>query len=371
MHGKIKKISIILLIIFIFALIAGCTSNSSTNTATPSVSTTVTAPGAIYSSGDVVKNPKVSSQYALLVIGYDPSNDMYERALIYPNPSGTWGYRPNTNTEKISRTELEKVYTQKVTHVSVSAIPVSAPTPVTTTAAAYQTNAGASTTTEATTTTISSSAAPQVKSIDPSDGVAGLAVSITDLEGTNFQSNANVSLARAEGDSPIITGTNVNVVSATKITCGFAIPLSATVGVWDVLVTNPDGQIAKYMNGFTVHENPNPSATSTTTATTTSTSANTVSITMVDPPVIVAGGAGTYVVVKVTGSNIPSTANLVLRQSGKLDMVGTSAYMPAIGQLQASFNILPTPTSSGQWTVAIVDSSGTVLATLPNGITIS
>ena len=368
MKNGIQKISFIVVIIFIFALVAGCTSNSSTNAATPSASTTVTAPGAIYSPGDVVKNPKVSSQYALLVIGFDPSTDMYERALIYPNPTGTWGYRLNTKTEKISRTELEKVYTQKVTHVSVSAIPVSTPTPVTTTAAAYQTNAGASTTTEATTTTTTSSAAPLIKSIDPSDGVAGLAVSITDLEGTNFQSNANVSLARAGGDSPIITGTNVNVVSATKITCGFAIPLSATVGVWDVLVTNPDGQVAKYTNGFTVHENPNPSATSTTTTTTTSTSVGSVVISQIDQPVIFGGTTGGYFVFTVTGTNIMPSATIVLRKSGSSDIVGTNLGLITTNQQKVSFNI--PAASTGLWNIVLTNTDGST-GTLQGGLMIN
>ncbi len=39
----------------------------------------------------------------MLIMGYDPATDMYERALIYPNADGSWGYRRNSNTEKASR----------------------------------------------------------------------------------------------------------------------------------------------------------------------------------------------------------------------------------------------------------------------------
>jgi len=367
MKIRIETFSLIVAIIFIFVLIAGCTGNSGTSDATPTATATITASGAMYSPGDVVKNPKVSSQYALLIIGYDPSTDMYERALIYPNTDGTWGYRLNANTEKVLRADLEKVYTQKVTSVSVPAIPVSAPAKVTT-AAVYQTTAAASSTT-ATATTTTSAAAPQIRSIDPDNALAGTTVTIPDLEGYNFQSNAAVALVRTGSDN--ITGTSVNVVSSTQIYCKFVIPSGAAIGIWDIIVTNPDGQSATYQNGFTVHENTNTATTTTTT--TTSASASSVTITSVNPTVIVAGGAGTYSVITVTGSNIPTTAKIILRQSGKIDMSprSGSSYMPSASQLQASFDILPIPTSSGSWDVVVVDSSGNVLATLPGGVTIS
>ncbi len=37
---------------------------------------------------------------------------MYERALIYPNADGSWGYRLNANTAKSSRTVMDRDYTK-------------------------------------------------------------------------------------------------------------------------------------------------------------------------------------------------------------------------------------------------------------------
>ncbi len=294
---------------------------------------------------------------------------MYERALIYPNPDGSWGYRMNTNTEKIAKATLEKVYTETVAKISVSAVPVRTPTPVST-VRAYQTPAVTSTTVAAITTTLG--AKPQVRRIDPDNALAGTTATISDLEGYNFQTNASVALARSGENN--IAGTNVIVISSRQISCKFVIPSSATLGAWDILVTNPDGQNHRYLNGFTIRENPNAGTTTkTTTTVTTTSSSGSVTLTSVSPTFFVAGGAGTYQIITVMGSNIPTTANILLRQSGKIDMTSRtgSNYKPSATQLQASFDILPTPTSSGAWDVILVDSSGTTLATLPRAVTIS
>jgi len=370
MQKKINIVPIFITLLFVFLLIAGCTADSGSSSAATTTVTGTTAPsGAMYSAGDIVKNPKTASTTALLVTGYDPTTQMYERALIYPNSDGAWGYRVNTNTAKIAKATLEKVYTEKVTKVTVSAIPVRTPTPATT-AASYQTTVAAAVTTEVTAVTTTSAAKPQVRSIDPDSALAGTTATISDLEGYNFQTNATIALAHSGENN--IAGTSVNVVSSNKITCKFVIPSSATIGAWDVLVTNPDGQYHRYKNGFTIRENPNAGTTTATTTTTTSSSGS-VTLTSVSPTFFVAGGVGTYQIITVTGANIPTNANILLRQSSKIDLTPRSGsnYKPSTTQLQASFDILPTPTSSGAWDVILVDSSGTTLATLPGAVTIS
>jgi hypothetical protein len=97
--------------------------------------------------------------------------------------------------------------------------------------------------------TMSSASAPTVTGITPSGGVNTGTVHITDLTGSNFQSGATVKLTKS-GQSDI-NGTNVTVVSTSKITCDFDLNGVATGG-WNVVVTNPDAQSGARPNGFTV-----------------------------------------------------------------------------------------------------------------------
>ncbi|HCA46175.1 MAG TPA: hypothetical protein DEP45_02100 [Armatimonadetes bacterium] len=89
---------------------------------------------------------------------------------------------------------------------------------------------------------------PTVTAIDPASGynTAPLDVVIT---GTGFQSGASVVLRKLDEDD--ITGTSVDVNSATEIECTFNLT-GAAVGLWDVVVTNPDGESGALEDGFEV-----------------------------------------------------------------------------------------------------------------------
>ncbi|MFC1552551.1 C10 family peptidase, partial [Candidatus Latescibacterota bacterium] len=86
---------------------------------------------------------------------------------------------------------------------------------------------------------VGSHSMPVVSSIAPDNGTNAGPVDITDLSGVNFQNGATVKL-KMIGQSDII-GTNVNVVSSSKITCTFDLE-GASIGSWDVAVINPDAQ---------------------------------------------------------------------------------------------------------------------------------
>ncbi len=88
---------------------------------------------------------------------------------------------------------------------------------------------------------------PTVISISPNTGVAGGTVNLTDLAGVGFQAGATV---RLEAGATVVNATNVIVVSGTKITCQFVLP--ATLGKYDVVVKNPDGQEGRLIRGFSV-----------------------------------------------------------------------------------------------------------------------
>ncbi|MDD1687047.1 hypothetical protein [Methanoregula sp.] len=344
---------------------AGCSDESSTSdsAAQSSIAATPTTSAAVYSEGDIVKNPKSTVNSATLIISYNSGTDMYERATIYPLNDGSWGYRVDSKTTTISRANLEKVFTEKVSTIVVADVTIGAPTTVTTVATTATTKVTTAATTA--TTTTSSASAPKIKDIDPFIGTAGTTVSITDLDGTNFVSGANVSLTRS-GESPI-NATSVSVSSGTTITCKLAIPSGTTAGSWNVVVTNPDGLSNTYANLFTIYGNSS-STSSTTTTTTTSTAATNVTLTSVSTNVITTGGSETSgVQIIVMGTNLAYPAHIKLT-SGSNTITGTNYYAISTQQAQDMFTI---PSGyTGTYTVSLVDSSGNVLASVSNGLLI-
>jgi hypothetical protein len=336
MYQTIKKISIVALFLFLFALVAGCTGDSGSSNVTTS-STTALGSGPAYSAGDIVRIPNTSS--VILIIGYDSSTDMYERALIYPNPDGSWGYRLNLNTEKSLRTYLEKVYTEKIANKAPASVPVRTPTIPATTATV------STTTTVTATTTIASDAKPSIRNIIPDEGTAGTVISITDLIGSNFQIGATVTLMRS--GNPNITATSVNVPTSTRITCTFSPPSNSTPGAWDVVVTNPNGQSGVYTNLFIIHGSVNPSETTT--------SAGGIGITRIDP--WFAATSNTYLPITVFGSNFQNGLTAKLTRSGNADIIATTIDRSDTTQMRLFFTI--PEKSQGTWNLIITNTDGT------------
>ncbi|MFA4876534.1 MAG: IPT/TIG domain-containing protein [Methanoregula sp.] len=350
-----KSSGIILLFLALLVtgvFIAGCSSDTAAPAATaqPAVTTAAATSGALYSAGDIIKNPKSTSNSALLIIGYDAGSDTYERAYIYPNSDGSWGYRMDSKTEKISRSTLEKIYTQKVTKKTVSAVPISTPTPAVLPTEVYTTTITTASATASTTT--SSTGLPKIMAVpDPDEGKTGTTVSITELKGLNFVSGATITLVKT--GSPSIIATNVNVQSGNLITCTLVIPVNATIGIWDIVVKNPDGQYHQYNNSFTVRQG---STTTTTTTSTTTTSASSPTITNNDPSTAV--GAG-YYPITITGSNFRNGLTAKLTLSGKSDITATecSLFNEARTEMRCFFT-LPEG-SAGLWTLVVSNSDAT------------
>jgi hypothetical protein len=360
---KSSVVSLVLLALLVTcACIAGCSDSSSSTTTSgqTAVTTSPLSSSALYVAGDIIKNPKSGSAAAVLIIGYNSGTDMYERAYIYPNSDGSWGHRIDTSTAKVSRSIIEQVYTEKVRNIAVSAVPIGTPT----TAATVAATSTIETTTETTTatTTTPGNPAPVVKDITPFIGTSGNTVSITDLEGLNFISGANVTLEKS-GESSI-TATDVSVSSSTKITCTFVIPSGTATGQWNVVVTNPDGQSHSYTNLFTIYKG---DTTATTTTTGTTTAAGIVTLYSVSPSVVTTGGGAGFQNIVVTGTNLSSGANLKLVGSSHT-LIGTGYYVPNTQQAQASFDIPAGSTDT--YTISVVDSSGNVLGSLTNGFKI-
>jgi hypothetical protein len=356
---------VLLALLVTCACIAGCSDSSSSSST--SEQTTVTTPAvsssALYVAGDIIKNPK-STGAAVLIISYDSGSDVYERAYIYPNSDGSWGYRVDATPAKVSRSTIEKVYTEKVSNIAVSAVPIGKPTAAATLAAASATTTTTTTATTATTATTTSTAlAPKVTDITPDKGATGTTVSITELDGQNFQSGATVALVKS-GESSI-AATSVSLTSSSFITCTFVIPSGTTTGFWDILVTNPDGQYYQYKNGFDILEG---TTTATTTTTSTTSAVSNVTIVSVTQKIVTGGAADTYTTVDITGTNLAFGANVILTQGSST--ITSSTYAAVSNQEAHAFFHIP-GASTGTWIVSVVDSSGNVLATYPNGITIA
>lgn len=88
---------------------------------------------------------------------------------------------------------------------------------------------------------------PTVVSITPNTGVNTGTISVT-IKGSGFSSGATATLKKAGQPNRVGTTT---VISSGTITTIFNL-IEAQVGLWNVVVTNPDGQSGTLTNGFTI-----------------------------------------------------------------------------------------------------------------------
>jgi len=339
-----------LFLIMVCVFITACTGSSGTGNTTPQITSMTPAPStaALYSAGDIVRNPKGSPDTAWLVIGYDPAKDSYERAFVYRNADGTWGYRVDTRTEQANRVVMENLYTEKITNKPPASIPIRQPAVAATTAAASTTSGGATTTT----TTVSPAGKPTFKNIVPDEGTAGTTISITSLTGTNFRSGATVTLVKA--DNPNITATNVNVQSSTMMTLTFTPPSNATAGAWDVVITNPDGQYVSYANIFSMRGSPQTSTT---------TPPDSQGITSISPTFKVGGGD---VPMTITGTNFQQGFSAKLTKSTNTNTVIEARNERWDGPTQVTAWFTIPSGQRGTYNVVVINPDGTTLR-LPNG----
>jgi len=159
---------------------------------------------------------------------------------------------------------------------------------------------------------------PTISTITPASGFNTGIVSITDLSGTGFSSGATVILTKAGQTN--ISATVVSVTS-TKITCNINLN-GKTAGLWNVVVTNPDGQSTTKTEGFEIRT---PSAAITLVSITPNYGMNNEIVTITN----LAGTgflSGVAIKLKKTGYNdIPGSVNSVVSSSkitGTFDLDG-------------------------------------------------
>ncbi len=348
MNHKTLLVFSLVLVLISCVFFSGCSDNSSPANTTTQVTS---APGSPkYVTGDIVRNPAYET--AWLILGYNSSTDSYQRALIYANADGSWGYRTNSNTEMVTRAVFEKTNTEKITNKPPSSIVLRRPTTAATTRTTTTPSTTGNTTSTITTTTTSTTGKPTFKKIVPDEGTAGTIITIESLTGTNFKSGATVTLVKA--DSLNITATNVNVQSPTLMTCTFAPPANASAGAWNLVITNPDGQFVNYSYEFTLH---GAIDTSTTTA------SDTEGITSISPTSTI----GNDVMMTITGSGFQSgniKAQLTKSTGAKTLITARNVRWDSATQVTAWFTILEG--SKGVWTVVVTNPDGTT-RTLTNG----
>ncbi len=357
MNRKSGFVIIVLVVLFTSVLIAGCTNSAPANNSTVQTTAIATAPStaALYRAGDIVRSPKTAEETGYLILKYDAGADSYERAFIYRNDDGSWGYRVDSESLTLPRPAFEKINTVKVAHVDPSGVSLKKPA-VTTQPVTAVTSPGSAAATTPPGTTKTPGMKPQIKGITPESGIAGTSVSISDLKGDGFQNGASVILARSGSQN--ISATSVNTLSAKQLSCTFLLPANATIGIWDLLVINPDGQSAGYTNGFTVRANTNP-----TTATTTSPTAG-ISITSIDPT---NAYSGNYYSFTLQGSNFKDGITCKLTKSGKPNIPASTVQRTSDTQMQCFFAI---PSGSmGAWNVVLENTDGTT-GTLTDGLTV-
>jgi len=159
---------------------------------------------------------------------------------------------------------------------------------------------------------------PTISTITPAYGFNTGVVSITDLSGTGFSSGATVKLTKAGQTN--ISASGVSVTS-TKITCNFDLN-GKTAGLWNVVVTNSDGQPTTKTEGFEIRT---PSAAITLVSITPNYGMNNEIVTITN----LAGTgflSGVAIKLKKTGYNdIPGSVNSVVSSSkitGTFDLDG-------------------------------------------------
>jgi hypothetical protein len=158
------------------------------------------------------------------------------------------------------------------------------------------------------------SAAPTITSSTPSTGLQGATITITNLRGNYFQSGATVVY---HNGTSIIPMTGVTVRNATSITGTLTIPAGATVGYYNITVTNPDGRTVTRANAFRVLDNA-PTVTGLTNRT---------------------GYLGSFVIENITGTNFVSGATARFNGTGLDDIPATSCSDVSSTRLQCTFDL--------------------------------
>jgi PKD repeat protein len=185
---------------------------------------------------------------------------------------------------------------------------------------------------------------PQVTGISPAVGLNNGTVFISNLSGARFRAPATVRLTCAgENDIP---ATNVTVQSPKKITCSIDLA-GRNATVWNIVVTNPDGQSATGPNLF-VTENPPPGPTSITPAK----GPNDRSVFISD----------------LNGTGFLPNAAVQLTKTGQVPIVASTVSIQSPTKITCNLNL--TGRATGKWNVMVMNTDGKS-SVIQNGFTVT
>lgn len=144
--------------------------------------------------------------------------------------------------------------------------------------------------------------APTISGISPSSGYNSSIVTVT-ITGTGFSTPLS-SIVLTQSGQTNIAATSISA-SATSISCQFPIT-GKPAGLWDVVVTNSDGQSDTF-SGFTINN-----------------AGSTITLSSITPD---SGLVNTTIsITNLAGTNFLSTATIKLSRTGYNDIPGTATY---------------------------------------------
>ena len=190
--------------------------------------------------------------------------------------------------------------------------------------------------------------APTVTGITPATGLNTSTIDITNLAGTGFFGAPEVNLMKT-GELNI-TATAVTVVDPTNLTCTFDLT-GKTAGLWDIVVTNPDGQEGSLPAGFEITE-PAPIPAPTVSGISPATGLNT----------------STIGITNLAGTGFFGAPEVNLMKTGELNITATAVTVVDPTNLTCTFDL--TGKTAGLWDVVVTNPDGQE-AMLPNGFTIT
>ncbi|MDD1708594.1 MAG: hypothetical protein LUQ33_05435, partial [Methanoregulaceae archaeon] len=174
---------------------------------------------------------------------------------------------------------------------------------------------------------------PSISSISPSSGKNNEVIGITNLAGSNFMTGATVQLVKENETN--ITTINGPIIEPAKILCFFDLN-GKSVGPWDVVVTNTDGQYAVYPDGFTVFYPQGPTISG----------------------ILPAEGQNDEpdAAAVISGTGFQPGALVALLKSGQADTPATSVLVSNATSISCSFNL--TGAATGSWDVRVTNNDG-------------
>lgn len=174
----------------------------------------------------------------------------------------------------------------------------------------------------------------KVTGITPASGLNNGSVAITNLSGSCFDTGPAPAVNLTRSGYANITATGVAVVNRSVMTCTFDLT-GRRGGAWNVTVTNPDGQSATLVNGFTI-------------------TLNAPNVTAITPK---AGKRGTTVkITNLSGAAFEPGATVRLKKGAK-----TIAMKPATvaSPVKITGKIkIPATAKTGKWNVTVTNYDG-------------